>query len=281
MSEPSTETFDLRVMTYNIHKGFSAGNTRFVLHSMRKAMVQTEVDLIFLQEIQGEHAYRERFIDDWPDIPQLQFLAGGIWPHQAYGKNAIYDAGHHGNAILSKHPIVSWENINVSGNRLASRSVLHGVIEPPKAQGPVHVVCVHFGLRAVEQRRQLGVLCERIRSHVPNDAPLIIAGDFNDWSGQAGRQVHDDFGLSDVFVTLTRRPARTYPVWLPLLPVDRIFYRGARPTACRCLSGNPWRRLSDHAALYASFALDTGVSAGERPVEGAKTVRTRQRRRVR
>ena len=62
-------------MTYNIHKGFSAGNTRFVLHSMRKAMVQIEVDLIFLQEIQGEHAYRERFIDDWPDIPQLQFLA--------------------------------------------------------------------------------------------------------------------------------------------------------------------------------------------------------------
>ena len=74
--------------------------------------------------------------------------------------------------------------------------------------------------------------------------------------------MHDDFGLSDVFVTLTRRPAKTYPVWLPLLPVDRIFYRGARPLACRCLSGNPGRRLSDHAALYASFALDTGVSAG-------------------
>src|SRR5688572_17644966 len=99
MSEPSTETFDLRVMTYNIHKGFNAGNTRFVLHSMRKALVQTEADLIFLQEIQGQHADRERFIDEWPDIPQLQFLAGGIWPHQAYGKNAIYNAGHHGNAI--------------------------------------------------------------------------------------------------------------------------------------------------------------------------------------
>ncbi len=281
IAEPSAAPFELRVMTYNIHKGFSAGNTRFVLHSMRKALEETAVDLIFLQEIQGEHAYRERFIDDWPDMPQLQFLAGGIWPHRAYGKNAIYDAGHHGNAILSKYPIVAWENINVSGSRLASRSVLHGMIEPPAAPGPVHVICIHVGLRAVERRRQIGVLCERIRSHVPRGAPLILAGDFNDWTGQAGRQVHAAFGLSDVFVTLRRRPARTYPVWLPLLPVDRIFYRGARPTGCECLSGDPWRRLSDHAALYASFALDIAVSAGERRSRSQRTVVVPRSRRAR
>ncbi len=37
---------------------------------------------------------------------QFAFLADEIWPHFAYGKNAIYSAGHHGNAILSKHPIL-------------------------------------------------------------------------------------------------------------------------------------------------------------------------------
>jgi len=36
--------------------------------------------------------------------PQHEFLAHESWLHHAYGKNSVYDSGHHGNAILSRYP---------------------------------------------------------------------------------------------------------------------------------------------------------------------------------
>lgn len=254
-AEQGKGEFHLQVLTYNIHKGFSMGNTRFVLHQIRDALESADVDLIFLQEIQGNHSVRKSLIQGWPDTPQFEFLASRLWPHYAYGKNAIYNEGDHGNAILSKYPFISWENINVSPSLYASRSVLHGEIAIPGSAQPLHVICIHFGLIPSEQHQQLSILHRRIRSHVPSDAPLIIAGDFNDWTGRTERLMQKRLGLTDVFKTLTRRSAKTFPVWCPMLSIDRIFYRGALPRACKCLSKMPWRRLSDHAALYALFSL--------------------------
>ena len=170
----------LRVLTYNIHKGFNTGNRRFVLHQIREALVAADADLLFLQEMQGEHRHREETVNDWPDSSHFEFLADGGWPYYAYGKNAIYNAGHHGNAILSRYPLESWENINVSPYPWASRSLLHGIIRIPSSNKDVHIVCIHFGLIIAERRRQFTTLCDRIDSHVPQDAPLIVAGDFND-----------------------------------------------------------------------------------------------------
>ena len=45
----------LRVLTLNIHKGYTALNTRFMLHELRDAIRETGADLVFLQEVQGEH----------------------------------------------------------------------------------------------------------------------------------------------------------------------------------------------------------------------------------
>ncbi len=112
----------LRVLTYNIHKGFNVGNRRFVLHQIREALIAADADLLFLQEMQGEHQRHEKKILDWPVLSQLEFIADNTWPFHAYGKNAIYNAGHHGNAILSKFPFEHWENINVSPFPWASRS---------------------------------------------------------------------------------------------------------------------------------------------------------------
>ena len=91
----------LRVLTYNIHKGFNMSNRRFILHQIREALIAADADLLFLQEMQGRHQRHEKKVKDWPDQSQLEFIAEGVWPFFAYGKNAIYNAGHHGNAILS------------------------------------------------------------------------------------------------------------------------------------------------------------------------------------
>ncbi len=243
-----------RVLTYNIHKGFNVGNRRFVLHQIREALRTTDADVLLLQEIQGLHQRHEQKIVDWPALPQLEFIAEDVWSFCAYGKNAVYNAGHHGNAILSKQPLVQWENINVSPFPWASRSVLHGVIALPTGQ-ELHVVCIHFGLIGHERRLQIKKLCERIDSHVPHDAPLIIAGDFNDWLGQADRLFHEQLDVQDVFHQTQGRYARTFPAWLPILQMDRIYYRGLTLLSCERLNHAPWQRLSDHAPLTASFSL--------------------------
>jgi endonuclease/exonuclease/phosphatase family metal-dependent hydrolase len=244
----------IKVLTYNIHKGFSVGNRRFVLHDIKEALRHIDADIVFLQEIQGEHTRRQLRIDDWPSHSQFEFLADQVWQHHAYGKNAIYKSGHHGNAILSKYPFVEWENINVSPIRSASRSLLHGTINMPQG-ARVHVICVHLGLFDAEREKQLSVLSQRINSHVPRDEPLIIAGDFNDWRGRAEKHLNEDLNLVEVFKQTTGRHARSFPAWMPALRMDRIYCRGLVANSCQRLHDASWRRLSDHTPLLASFSL--------------------------
>jgi endonuclease/exonuclease/phosphatase family metal-dependent hydrolase len=248
----------LKVLTYNIHKGFSPGNRRFVLHQIRTALLTVDADVLCLQEMQGEHQDNERHIHNWPDCTQFEFLAKGVWPHYAYAQNVTYqgkNAGHHGNAILSKFPLISWENINVSPYRQASRSLLHGIMQLPGRDGQLHIICIHFGLLGGERKRQIAKLCSRIDSHVPHDAPLIVAGDFNDWGGVAERHFYQHLELQEAYYHVHGHRARTFPAWLPVLAMDRIYYRGLVPVACERLVHAPWPHLSDHAPLMATFQL--------------------------
>lgn len=249
--------FRLKVLTYNIHKGFTTANLRFVLRRMREELHKTNADIIFLQEIQGQHTVREKSISDWPTGSQFEYLAETLWPHYAYGKNAIYNTGHHGNAILSKFPFVEWENLNVSDMRRASRSLLHGVIKVPDCDSKIHVICIHLDFRAYERRRQAGILEQRIRESIPFDEPLILAGDFNDWRGELQKYLPLDLSLKEVFQDLQGNHARTFPAFFPVLPVDRIFYRGLNPIECECFRDHPWHAMSDHLPLYAVFDLET------------------------
>jgi len=247
-----------KVLTYNIHKGFSSSNRNFILHGIKDSIRQIDADLLLLQEIHGERDISKNRFDDWPSNSQFEFLADEIWHHHAYGKNAIYKSGHHGNAILSKYPIVEWENIDVSLLQSASRSLLHGTIELTETRQHVHVhvICVHLGLFGLERQQQLTRLVSRIDSHVPHDAPLIIAGDFNDWLGKAERYFTHDLGVHEVFKKSSGRYARSFPGWLPLLSMDRIYTRGLKLVNCERLHGKPWRKLSDHIPLMAEFEIN-------------------------
>lgn len=249
------ENFSLKALTYNIHKGFSTGNVRFVLHQMKEALTTINPDLIFLQEIQGEHLKRQSSVENWPKESQFEFLADQLWPHYAYAKNAVYKKGHHGNAILSKYPIIGWENIDVSRSPRASRSLLHVIIDVPPAQQKIHAICTHLGLFKIEREQQLITLSNRIESHVPHHEPLIVAGDFNDWGGHAEHHLKDDLNLREIFKVMNGHHCRTFPAWRPLLKVDRIYFRGLKPETCKSFNKEPWQRLSDHIPLYAEFSF--------------------------
>ena len=253
----STEPQRIKILTYNIHKGFSAGNRRFVLHQMKSQLRSVDADVVFLQEIQGEHFLKSKKHHTWPDESQFEFLADEVWPHHAYGKNAIYEAGHHGNAILSKYPFARWDNIDVSYMRTASRSLLHGVIKLGDTLPVVHVVCVHLGLLSMERRRQVAKLVERINEFVPNNEPMIIAGDFNDWGGQSDAALQRELGVTEVFNEISGRCERTFPAWMPLLSVDRVYSRGVSIVGGQRMQGALWKKMSDHLPLLAEFQLDT------------------------
>lgn len=246
---------ELSVATYNIHKGFSQFNRRFVLHELRERLRELAVDIMFLQEVQGAHSRAAHQEGGRALHPQHEFLAHATWPHHAYGKNSVYEAGHHGNAILSRYPILGWDNQNISAHRFESRGVLHCELKLPQQEAGLHCLCVHLGLFSRGRKLQLGALVERVRRHVPDNAPLIVAGDFNDWNNRARLLLAHELGLHEVFEVGGGALARSYPVGFPLLRLDRIYVRGLTVKAVALHARHPWNRISDHAALSAELCL--------------------------
>lgn len=243
----------LTLLSYNIHKGFSAGNRRFVLHEIRQAVRAVDADIVFLQEVLGEHRGHSERIFDWPDASQFTFLADELWPHVAYGKNRVHALGHHGNAILSKFPIVQWKNVDVSKHRFERRGLLQAVLDVPGCDEPLYALCVHLGLAERDRRSQVADLCQLVEAEVPDTSPLVIAGDFNDWSVRANRTLARRLLVQEVFQCLHGRSARTFPSWLPMLCLDRMYCRGLSVEHAEVLRGRAWRRLSDHVALFATL----------------------------
>jgi endonuclease/exonuclease/phosphatase family metal-dependent hydrolase len=240
----------LNVLTLNAHMGFSPSRRRFVLPALREAIRSVSADLVFLQEVMGAHAHHARRHADWPAEPQYEFLADTTWGQHAYGRNAAYPHGHHGNALLSKFAILRHRNHDVSVQGHEGRGLLHCVIDIPAGSGELHAVCAHLGLRESHRRRQLGLLCALLREGIPGEAPVVVAGDFNDWRGRGHPLLHA-CGLREAFVEANGRLARSFPSGAPMLPLDRIYVRGASAREPRVLGGKPWSRLSDHAPLLA------------------------------
>jgi len=261
----------LRIATYNIHKGVTSFRGMPRVHALKQALASIDADILFLQEVQGRHdKYAARHAGAWPEQAQYQFLAGES--HQAvYGMNAVYDHGHHGNALLSRFPVLSSTNTDVSDHAFEARGILHCVVQT--GHGDLHCYVIHLGLFAGSRRRQTEALIEAVVSSSPPDAPLLIAGDFNDWTNQLSETLRQRLGVVEVFDdNLPRRgfgsylrmlsgrgprqqPARTFPAALPWLRLDRIYMRGFYVESAQVMHGGLWSKLSDHAPIVASLEL--------------------------
>lgn len=238
----------LHITTYNIHKGFSQFNRQMMVHELRDRLRLLNPDIAFLQEVQGLHLGHAENHDNWPEAPQHEFLAESIW-HSAYGHNMVYDHGHHGNAILSRFPILHAHNQDVTHLQFEKRGLLHCRIALPEGP-PAHCVCVHLSLFGYSRRRQMNALANYLDQTAEPDAPLIIAGDFNDWRNRAGDQLAQRLGLTEVF-SRSGLPVRSFPAALPMFRLDRIYVRGFAVERTEVHHGQPWSAISDHAALSA------------------------------
>ncbi|MFJ4255598.1 endonuclease/exonuclease/phosphatase family protein [Pseudomonas monteilii] len=241
----------LNVLTLNVHKGFTFFNRRFILPELREAVRATGADLVFLQEVHGSHERHALRHPAWPEAPQYEFLADSMWPQFAYGRNAVYPHGDHGNALLSKFPIRSYNNLDVSVQGNEQRGLLHCQLEVPGHE-QMHAICVHLGLREAHRQSQVKLLLDLLTS-LPPKAPVIVAGDFNDWRLKADAVLCEH--LIEAFGEHFGSPARSFPARWPLLRLDRIYLRNAMPGNAQVLSNYPWSHLSDHAPLAAEVNL--------------------------
>lgn len=279
----------LRIVSYNIHKGRSAVGSRESLSQLRLGLYGLRPDLLFLQEVQGRNE-RQSMLH-----AQHESLGAALGMDYCYGCNAIRAQTDHGNALLSRYDILTYENQDISDHKLEQRGLLHATIMVGDTQ--VHCLVVHLGLFAGGRTRQITALVERIKRMVPAGAPMIIAGDFNDWTNRLAPLFVQQLGLYEVFAVspqglatrsmplrhtvkrLGRRlssrsgltgsvhelgvnglarmtpPPRTFPSAFPWLRLDRIYQRGFAVRKARVLHGLPWRQLSDHSPIFAELEL--------------------------
>ena len=115
----------------------------------------------------------------------------------------------------------------------------------------VHTVVVHLGLIAGSRVRQIQQLHQFIEREVPPGAPVVVAGDFNDWGNHIKRMLAG-FGLHEYEGD---RSNFTYPSRLPLAQLDHVYVRGLEPLSLVVPQGRIWWRMSDHLPLIAEFKL--------------------------
>ncbi len=249
----TTPTANLRVATWNIHKGVSGlgPRRRLQIHDMVHAVEQFDADIICLQEVRSVNRKEADYFTRWPELGQADYLAPEGY-EAVYRSNAITRHGEHGNALLSRWPVISHQHEDMSDHRFEQRGLLHS--EVLVHETPVHVIVLHLGLIAASRARQLAQLAQFIQREIPKDAALVVAGDFNSpgvpvkWANDAMKSA-----VNAKPVVYPRRP--TFPSRLPLVQLDHVFARHAVPLASHVPRGAVWARMSDHLPLMVDFAL--------------------------
>jgi endonuclease/exonuclease/phosphatase family metal-dependent hydrolase len=239
----------LRVATYNIHKGVQGVGLRrrLEIHNLGHAVEQLDADIVCLQEVRKVHHRGPEQFAHWPELPQADFLAPQGY-EAVYRTNAFTKHGEHGNAMLSRWPVVAHQHEDMSDHRFEQRGLLHSeVLVDGHA---VHVVVLHLGLIRASRVRQLAQLQHFIAREVPADAPLIVAGDFND-VGAWVQRILEPIGLR----AFKQSKMPTFPSRMPMVQLDHIYARGMTPVGLQVPKGRIWWRMSDHLPLIAEFNI--------------------------
>lgn len=238
----------LKVLTFNVHKFRHPFFRKYLLNDLKEILKTYNFDIVCLQELVGHHP--KNHVNNYNNGP-LEHLADEIWTYYAYGKNAVYPKGHHGNAILSFYPIKEFVNYNVSNHKLEQRGILHSQIWVEN-QHPLDIITLHFDLTEWGRKKQVEKLVEITTPFLESNKPIIITGDFNDWRKSSHKKMVN-FSFKEVASATGKLPLLTFPSFKPLLALDRIYFSGLECTHTEVLNTSDWRKMSDHLPIYAEF----------------------------
>ena len=255
----------LRVATYNIHKGVQGfgPSQRLEIHNLGHAVEQLDADIICLQEVRKEHRGHALRFKHWPTVGQAEFLAP-MGYEAVYQSNALTRHGEHGNALLSRWPVLKHQHEDMSDHRFEQRGLLH--VEVLVNGFAMHVVVIHLGLLRASRIRQVQQLVQFVEREIPTTAPLLVAGDFNDW----GTTVQRALAKTGLHAFQEKRLA-TFPARLPLVQLDYVFARGLKPVSVEVPRGSIWARMSDHLPLTANFEMPATSMGRSAKVAKSKT----------
>jgi endonuclease/exonuclease/phosphatase family metal-dependent hydrolase len=238
----------LRVVTYNVHK--CRGLDRRVRPARIADVLRVvDADVIALQEVIGSG-------NGCPG--QATELAEELGMHWVFGENRKLHGAGYGNAVLSRLPLASHRNLDltVPGGH-EERGCLCVDIDMNGAV--VHLFNLHLGTDFFERREQARKLVtpELIRP-ATLQGPRIVLGDFNEWTrGLVSHVLAAEFRSADIRVMLKQK--RTYPGVFPFLHVDHIYYDEALLLESVHLHRSRMALIaSDHLPLVAEFRLKRG-----------------------
>jgi endonuclease/exonuclease/phosphatase family metal-dependent hydrolase len=225
-------------VTYNIHSCVGLDN-RYDATRVGRVIRETSPDVAGLQEVDRGY-WMSRSHEQADRLAELTRM------RVVEGPNLRNETGSYGNALLTRWPVTRVARLDLSVRGRERRGALE--VHLDVAGIAVQCFVTHLGLRPSERWLQvetmLGLLEERSAD------VQIVLGDFNEWLG-TGRSVRR------LIRTLGPAPApRSYPSWLPLFKLDRIWVRPRALLSSVAAVRTPDSRMaSDHVPVRASVRL--------------------------
>ena len=250
-------TSKLRIVTWNIHKGIGTDGD-YRLDRVLDVLRELDADVVCLQEV-------DEGVPRSGEDRQGQRLATELdYPHCALGLNVRVKGGAYGNLTLSRFPLRRVRNVDLTVPPKKRRSglVVDVMCGPP---GGWRIVNVHLGLLHLERRVQVKRLMRHVLEGTPDDQPLAILGDWNDWRSKLVRSVMKEWGFH--IARSDHRPfgERTFPSRRPIVSLDKIVYRD--PVTCHHIAtvlNRVTRVTSDHLPLMVELHAPLPASASRR-----------------
>jgi endonuclease/exonuclease/phosphatase family metal-dependent hydrolase len=252
----------MRVATFNILHGRNPADDVVDVATLRAAIASLDADVLTLQEVDRNQprshmadltavAAEAMGADEHRFVAAMSGSPGATW-EAATGEEQP-DAATYGVAVLSRHPVTSWNVVKLPvlkaptpfwfrGDRLPTfvrdeaRVALAAQVAFP--DGTVTVVGTHLSFVPWWNARQLRYL---VRSLAPAERPLVLTGDLN-------------MGPRRAVAVTGMTPAATWPTFpsnAPREQLDHILLDGALTATG---SSAPHLALSDHRALVADLA---------------------------
>ncbi len=213
----------LRVVSYNIHKCIGAVDRRYRPERIVETIAHYEPDIVLMQEVDNGAKRSLRH-------SQVEVLAEMLgMPHHSWYPNVkVRGGGHHGNAILSRFPLLDSHNIDITTPPKKKRSVIYGRQRiPVQVSGEshtktLHIFNMHLGLSQIERKVQLRKFLEAHPFRgIHEDTAVIVGGDLNDVYGNLGGKLLSPAGFRTV-----KKLKATFPSYAPVRTLDGLYVRG-------------------------------------------------------
>jgi len=163
----------LRILAYNTHHGEGLDGM-LDLERIAEVIRSADPDVVALQEI-------DRQVERTGGVDQAQVYGEFTGLNPIFGDFMPYQGGHYGMALLSRHPVLEWENVRLPPGA-EPRSTLAARIQIPGSGQEIWVGGIHFYRTREERLAQARTTLDFFRGV---REPVFLVGDFNSQPGGA------------------------------------------------------------------------------------------------